>query len=81
MADFEKKKANLPFHLGRLPVDSPAFMILTRVLPGFGSKFIGIAGGLYKVSLWKYLWTSVVANALGAAVVVLAGTGLIALIK
>lgn len=81
LADFEKKKEVLPFHLGCLPIDSPIFLLLARALPGFGPKFVNIAGGVYKVPLITYMWTSVVANLVGAVIVVLAGTGLIALIK
>lgn len=81
LADFEKGKEKLPFHLGRLPINSPIFLLLARAVPGFGPKFVNIAGGVYNVPLITYMWTSVVANLVGAVIVVLAGTGLIALIK
>ncbi|MCE5207446.1 MAG: VTT domain-containing protein [Chloroflexi bacterium] len=79
LADFEAKKEKLPFHLGRLPFNSPVFLLLARMLPGFGPKFVSIAGGVYKVPFITYLWTTAVANLIGAAVVVLGGTGLIKL--
>lgn len=81
LADFEKKKANLPFRLGKLPIDSPVFMLFVRMLPGFGSKFVSVAGGAYQVPFLTYLWTTVVANLVGATLVVTLGTGLIKLVK
>lgn len=76
LTDFEKKKEKLPFHLGQLPMDSPLFLILGRMLPGFGTKFVSIVGGIYRVSMFTYLWTTLVANLTGAIVVVLGGYGL-----
>jgi uncharacterized membrane protein YdjX (TVP38/TMEM64 family) len=79
MTDFEKKKAKLPFSLGRLPVDSPVFLLLARMLPGFGTKFVSLAGGLYQVPMITYLWTTTVSNLIGAVFFVLGGYGLIKL--
>ena len=79
IADFEKKKAKLPFHLDRLPMNSPLFLILARMLPGFGPKFVSLAGGIYEVPMTTYLWTALVANLLGAIVTVSGGYGLIKL--
>ena len=80
-ANFEKMKAKLPFHLGRLPMNSPITLIVVRFLPGYGSKFIGIAGGVYHVPMITYLWTALVANLLGAIVVAIGGYGLIHFFK
>ena len=80
-ADFEKMKAKLPFHLGRLPMNSPITLIVVRFLPGYGSKFISIAGGVYRVSMFTYLWTALVANLIGAIVIVIGGYGLINVFK
>ncbi len=79
LAEFEKRKAKLPLHLDRLPMTSPAFLILARMLPGYGSKFTSIAAGVYRVPMSTYLWTAVVANLLGAVVLVSGGYGLIKL--
>lgn len=81
MTDFEQKKDKLPFHLGRLPIDSPAFLLIARMLPGYGPKFVSIAGGIYQVPLSTYLWTALTANLLGAAVVVLSGYGIFELFR
>jgi uncharacterized membrane protein YdjX (TVP38/TMEM64 family) len=79
MADFEEKKEKLPFHLGRLPIDSPVFLLLARMLPGFGPKFVSLAGGLYQVPMITYLWTATVSNLIGAVFFVLGSYGLIKL--
>jgi uncharacterized membrane protein YdjX (TVP38/TMEM64 family) len=81
LANFEKKKEKLPFHLGKLPINSPAFLLLARMLPGFGPKFVSIVSGVYQVPMFTYLWTTIVANMLGAAVIVLGGSGLLELIR
>jgi uncharacterized membrane protein YdjX (TVP38/TMEM64 family) len=81
MTDFEKKKEKLPFNLGRLPIDSPVFLLLARMLPGFGPKFVSLAGGLYQVPMITYLWTTIVSNLIGAVFFVLGGYGLIKLFQ
>jgi uncharacterized membrane protein YdjX (TVP38/TMEM64 family) len=81
LADFEKKKKNLPFHLGRLPINSTAFLFFVRMIPGFGPKFVSVAGGMYKVPMIKYLWTAVTANFLGAAFITMGGMGIFELLK
>jgi uncharacterized membrane protein YdjX (TVP38/TMEM64 family) len=81
ITDFEKKKQGLPFGLGRLPISSPVFLLAGRMLPGYASKLISLAGGVYRVPAWTYLWTSVVANFFGAVAVALIGMGLIQLVK
>ena len=77
LADFEKQKAKLPLHLGQLPVNSPVFLIGARMLTSFGSKFVSIAAGAYHVPMFTYIWTSLVANLIGANLIVFGGVGLI----
>jgi uncharacterized membrane protein YdjX (TVP38/TMEM64 family) len=81
LTDFEKKQEKLPFHLGQLPINSPVFLLLARMLPGYGSKVVSIACGVYHVPMITHVWTAVVSNLVGAALVTLWGTGLIHLIK
>lgn len=81
LADFEKKKSKLPFHLDRLPVNSPLFLILARMLPGFGSKFTSIAAGIYQIPMFTYLWTTIIANLVGAILLVSGGYGLLKLFQ
>ncbi len=79
LADFEKRKAKLPFHLGQLPITSPGFLIFTRMLPGFGPKFTSVAAGVYQVPLFTTIWTAMLANLLGAILMVSGGYGLLKL--
>jgi uncharacterized membrane protein YdjX (TVP38/TMEM64 family) len=76
---FEQRRAKLPLHLDRLPVGSPLFLFLGRMVPGVGAKFVGVAGGLYKVPLFTYVWTAVAANFIGALGVVLGALGVLRL--
>ncbi len=77
LSDFEKRKKQLPFHMGDLPIDSPILLLLGRMLPSFGPKFIRIICGIYKVPLFTYLWTTVVSNLMGAAIIAYGGYSLI----
>ena len=81
ISNFEQKKEKLPFHLGKLPINSPIFLLLARMLPGFGPKFVSLASGIFHVPLFTYLWTTLAANIVGAIFVVFGGYGLISLIK
>jgi uncharacterized membrane protein YdjX (TVP38/TMEM64 family) len=80
LADFEKKKASLPFNLGRFPADSPVFLLLARMLPGYGSKVVSLVAGVYKVPVFTYIWTTIVSNLVGISVVVLSANGLLKLL-
>ncbi len=80
LAEFEKRKARLPFHLGEIPIQSPVFLLLARMLPGFGSKFVSLACGVYKIPLPTYAWTTFVSNLIGAAMVVVGAIGLLKLV-
>ncbi len=81
LADFEKQKAKLPFHLGQLPVDSPVFLILGRLVNGYLSKLVSVAAGAYQVPMFTYVWTSLVANLIGTTVFVCGGYGLLKLLS
>jgi uncharacterized membrane protein YdjX (TVP38/TMEM64 family) len=81
LADFEKRKTGLPLHLDRLPVNSPLFLILARMVPGFGAKFTSIAAGIYQIPMFTYLWTTIVANLVGAILLVSGGYGLLKLFQ
>jgi uncharacterized membrane protein YdjX (TVP38/TMEM64 family) len=81
LADFEKRKQALPFGLGRLPIDSPVFLLFARMLPGYSSKIVSVAAGVYRVPIGTYLWTSMASNLFGASIVTLGGMGLIKLVR
>ena len=67
-ADFEEKRHDLPLGLGRLPVDSVWFLLGGRMVPGYGAKVVSIMGGLYGVSMWRYVWTTALPTFIGAAI-------------
>ena len=75
-ADFEERKSKLPFGLGRFPADSPWFLMLARIIPGYGPKMVGLVGGIYHVSLWRFMWTAAIPNAIGALAFAYGGHGL-----
>ncbi|HEX9028339.1 MAG TPA: VTT domain-containing protein [Anaerolineales bacterium] len=77
VASFHQKKENLPFGIGKLPVDSPAFLIFARMLPGYGPKFVSLLGGVYHVPLWRYIWTTFISTLIGAAIFAYGGAKLI----
>ena len=81
ISDFENYKAALPFHLGNLPINSPAFLLIGRMLPGFGPKIISIVGGVYQVPIWTYIWTAFVSNVIGAVIVALGGYSILQIFR
>jgi uncharacterized membrane protein YdjX (TVP38/TMEM64 family) len=78
--NFEERKKNLPWGLANAPVDSAWFLIGGRFVPGFGSKIVSFLAGIYNVKLWKYLWTTALANSVGATIYALGGVQLLQLI-
>jgi uncharacterized membrane protein YdjX (TVP38/TMEM64 family) len=78
-AEFQKRRARLPFGLGRFPVHSPLFLIGARMIPGYGPKLVSVMAGMYRVPMWRYLWTSAVPSFLGAAIFAYGGFGLLKL--
>jgi uncharacterized membrane protein YdjX (TVP38/TMEM64 family) len=75
-SNFEDQREKLPFGLGRFPADSPWFLTLARVVPGYGPKMVGIVGGMYRVPMWRFIWTAAIPNAIGALAFALGGHGL-----
>ncbi len=80
VADFQARKQHLPLGLGRLPVDSPLFLLGARMMPGYGPKLVSLIGGVYRVPIWRYLWTAAIPTFIGAAIFAYGGTGLFQLI-
>lgn len=76
--NFEEKKARLPFMLGKLPVNSPLFLLVGRGLPG-GPKGLSFVCGAYSVPLFVYVWTTFVAEIFGAVFVAYGGDQIIKL--
>jgi len=79
VASFEKRRTKLPLGLGRFPVDSPVFLIAARMLPGYGPKFVSVICGVFRVPLWRYIWTAAIPTYLGSAMFAYGGFGLLSL--
>ncbi len=79
-ANFDAWRQKLPFGLSKFPVDSPVFLIGARVIPGYGSKFVSLVAGFYRVPIFRYIWTTFVATLGGAAVVAYGGYKIIDLL-
>lgn len=79
--NLKKKKKDLPFILRFLPIDSPWFLILGRLIPGYGGKLISITAGIYHVPLKRYIWTTVLVNLLGSLLLAFGGYQIIHLFK
>lgn len=58
VVNFEEKKSKLPFGLADLPVKSPLFLLIGRILPA-GTRGLSILSGAYSVPMNLYLWTTV----------------------
>jgi uncharacterized membrane protein YdjX (TVP38/TMEM64 family) len=80
LANFDQQKKHLPFNLGKLPANSFYFLFFGRFIPGFGGKLISLMAGLYHVPLWRFTWTTTIANILGSALYALGGNALLNLI-
>jgi uncharacterized membrane protein YdjX (TVP38/TMEM64 family) len=77
LTNFVERKEKLPFGLGKLPVNSPSFLIIARMIPGFGPKTVSVLSGLYHVSLFRYIWTTAITTFIGAAIFAFGGAGLV----
>jgi len=77
VASFEDRKKSLPFGLGKLPVNSIPFLLIARMLPGYGPKFVSIISGIYRVPMLRYLWTAAIPTFAGSAIFAYGGFGLL----
>jgi uncharacterized membrane protein YdjX (TVP38/TMEM64 family) len=80
VTSFETRKQGLPFGLSRFPVDSIPFLLVARMLPGYGPKFVSLMGGVYRVPMRRYLWTAAIPTYIGSALFAYGGFGLLHLI-
>lgn len=79
--DFENERKKMPFGLGKMPVNSPLFLFVGRMIPGYGTTITSILAAAYKVPLKRYLWISALTNLLGSILVAYGGFELVKLIK
>lgn len=77
IASFEERKKALPLGLGNLPVNSVPFLLIARMLPGYGPKFVSVLSGVYRVPMWRYLWTAAIPTFIGALIFAFGGLELI----
>ncbi len=80
-ADFIKQKEKIPFGLGKLPVNSWLFLMVARMIPGYGSKFVSVMGGLYRVPILRYAWTAAIPIYLGSAIFAYGGSSVVDLVS
>jgi uncharacterized membrane protein YdjX (TVP38/TMEM64 family) len=76
LAEHEERLVKLPFGLGRFAPESPWFLMLARVIPGYGPKTVGLVGGMYRVPLWRFIWTGAIPSFIGAALFAVGGFSL-----
>jgi uncharacterized membrane protein YdjX (TVP38/TMEM64 family) len=81
MANFAEKKEKLPFGLGKLPINSPLFLMAGRMMPGYGPKLVSLASGVYRVPIWRYVWTTAIPTFVGAAIFAYGGFGIFTWVK
>ena len=75
--DAEKGRQKLPFGLSKVPLDSPIFLIGARMIPLYAPKIVSLLSGAYRISIWRYLWTTAVVTFAGAALLSYGGYGVI----
>lgn len=76
VTSFLEQKEKLPFGLGKLKVDSIAFLIGARMIPGYGSKFVSLICGFYHVRIFRYIWTTALTVFFGSLIFSFGGFGL-----
>jgi len=81
ITNFKMSKKKLPFGINKLPVSSAWFLILGRLIPGYGGKLISVMAGMYHVPLLLYLWTTAFTNLSGSLLLSLGGSQIIHLLK
>ena len=75
--DFEKMKKKLPLGLSRFPADSVWFLFFGRFVPQFGGKIVSLAGGFYRVPLFRFVWTAFLSNLFGSILLAYGGYSLL----
>lgn len=79
--DYQKEKKKLPKFLRKIPANNIYFLIIGRMVPGYGSKIISLIAGAEKVDMKLYFWTSLISGIFGAFVISYGGFGIDFLIK
>lgn len=74
--NIEEKRDKLPSFLRRLPMNSPLFLLVGRIIPG-GTRGLSVVCGFYHVRFVTFLWTTVIMQMISAIFIVFGGTKLI----
>ncbi len=57
LLDLDSYLERLPAWVKRFPVGSPPFLILVRVIPGFGGTVATATAAAFRVPVWRHVWT------------------------
>lgn len=57
LLDLDAYLERLPQWIKRFPVGSPAFLILVRIIPGFGGTVATATAAAFRVPVWVHVWT------------------------
>lgn len=57
LLDLDSYLQRLPAWVRRFPIGSPAFLILVRVIPGFGGTVATATAATFRVPVWVHVWT------------------------
>jgi uncharacterized membrane protein YdjX (TVP38/TMEM64 family) len=74
--NFEEMKNKLPSFLRNLPINSPLFLLVGRLIPG-GTRGLSIICGFYHVRLNTFLWTTFLMYLISGAFIAFGGPELI----
>jgi uncharacterized membrane protein YdjX (TVP38/TMEM64 family) len=77
IVSLDAHRTRLPFGLGKLPLESPVFLVGARMNPFYAPKVIGLAAGAYHVPLRRFVWTTAVVTYSGAALLAYGSYGLL----
>ncbi len=77
--DFDNVRNKMPAFLQNLPINSPLFLLIGRVIPG-GMRGLSVICGFHHVHLSTYIWTTIIMYLLNSIVIVFGGIELIELI-
>lgn len=57
LLDLDDALKKLPSWVKRFPVASPMFLLVVRVIPGFGGTVATATAATFKVPVWVHVWT------------------------
>lgn len=79
LENLEGNKEKLPHFLRGLPISSPLFLLIGRVIPG-GTRGLSVVSGFYHTRFFTFFWTTTLMYFLSAAFQVFGGMELLKLI-